>query len=340
MPSPRPHAHRLFRPRPCELHTLRHVNIRVLPSAAGCVLGITLLVLLLASVNFQLNLGYALTFLITGSALSSLWMGYRNLLGVQLRLGHLQPVFQGERATVPVVLQIVSGSHQRHGLSLALHRAHDPIAWVHADLNTQHTTVVALSSVPHQRGWHRVPQVVIESRFPLGVFRLWSYWQPQGRVLVYPSPEAAAPPLHPGHAKATGPATSSQGNAMENFDVRSYQRGDPMHNVAWKKTATALATGSGNLVVREEKARHHTPSLWLQAHDTGLIDTEAQIMRLTAWVLQAHAQQCSWGLQLPSGKQIAPATGTAHLHTCLAALAVDGTSLPLDSSKPLTGLDG
>ena len=51
-------------------HTLGHRNIYVLPSAAGCMLAATLLVLLVASINFQLNLGYLLTFLLAGSALA------------------------------------------------------------------------------------------------------------------------------------------------------------------------------------------------------------------------------------------------------------------------------
>ena len=68
-------------------HLVRQRNIYVLPSPAGCVLAITLMVLLIASINFQLNLGYALTFLITGSALASLWMGHRNVRGLALRLG-------------------------------------------------------------------------------------------------------------------------------------------------------------------------------------------------------------------------------------------------------------
>lgn len=176
-------------------HTLRRHNIYFMPTPAGCLLALTLLMLLLVSINFQLNLGYALTFLIAGSALASLWMGYRNVHGVQLRLGPLHPVFQGSRATVPVQLEMAYGQRPRYALSLAMNRSHGPLAWVHADMLPGQTQTVVLSSIPHQRGWHRVPRVVIESRFPLGVFRLWSYWQPSARILVYPTPENPIPPI-------------------------------------------------------------------------------------------------------------------------------------------------
>lgn len=317
--------HRMIRQHsPARAHyLLGHNNIYVAPSAAGYVLAATLLVLLVASINFQLNLGYALTFLITGSAIASLWMAHRNLRRIELRLGPLHPVFQEERATVPVVLQSMHSQSARHAISLAIHRTSGPLAWVHTDIPQGQTATIELGSVPHQRGWHLVPRIVLESRFPLGVFRLWSYWQPDGRILVYPAPEANAPPIRNGDLEDRSQTHLQTSSHAEPDGVRSYQRGDTMRSVVWKKTATALATGSGDLVVRSSASMQpHT--FWLDAHATGLSDTEAQIARLTAWVLHAHDQHWQWGLKLPSGQHIAPASGSQHLQHCLAALAVDG----------------
>ena len=42
-------------------------NLYILPTKAGWGFCVTLLVMLLASVNYQLNLGYALTFLLGGN---------------------------------------------------------------------------------------------------------------------------------------------------------------------------------------------------------------------------------------------------------------------------------
>ena len=307
-------------------HLLGHNNIYVAPSAAGYVLAATLLILLVASINFQLNLGYALTFLITGSTIASLWMAHRNLRSIELRLGPLHPVFQGERATVPVILQSMHSLRERHAISLALHRTPDLLAWVHTDIPKGQTSTIELAHVPHQRGWHLVPSIALESRFPLGVFRLWSYWQPDGYILVYPAPEANAPPIRSGDAEvSTQTRLQSTSSNAEPDGVRSYQRGDTMHSIVWKKAATALATGSGDLVVRSSTSTlSHT--LWLDAHATGLSDTEAQIARLTAWVLYAHDQHWQWGLKLPSGQRIDPASDSQHLRHCLTALAVD--SLP------------
>ena len=290
-------------------------------------LGLTLAVLLLASVNFQLNLGYALTFLLAGSALASLWMAHRNLRGLQIRLDPLQPVFQGERALLPLVLQHRVARRDCHGLSIALGRSKAALAWTHADVPAGQSQRIILSSVPHQRGWQQLPRVVLESRFPLGVFHLWSYWQPQARVLVYPAPETSAPPIQYADSHEDGTAQPIERSAADQDGIRSYQRGDALRSVVWKKAATALASGSGDLVVRDGHASR-TQSLWLEVRATGLSDPEAQIARLTAWVLQADAQHWRWGLSLPSGRRIDPGTGPHHLALCLEALATDGRPLP------------
>ena len=47
-------------------------NVYILPTRPGFMLGATLIVLLVGSINYQLNLGYLLTFLLAGSALVSM----------------------------------------------------------------------------------------------------------------------------------------------------------------------------------------------------------------------------------------------------------------------------
>jgi uncharacterized protein (DUF58 family) len=61
-------------------------NVYILPTGAGWMLALTLLVLLLASINFQLNLGYLLTFLLAGSAVVGMHMCHGTLRGLTLHL--------------------------------------------------------------------------------------------------------------------------------------------------------------------------------------------------------------------------------------------------------------
>ncbi|OYU72246.1 MAG: DUF58 domain-containing protein, partial [Burkholderiales bacterium PBB5] len=59
--------------------TLNQRNLYILPTAAGWGCGLTLVVMLLAAINYQLNLGFALTFLLGGAALVSLHQTHGNL---------------------------------------------------------------------------------------------------------------------------------------------------------------------------------------------------------------------------------------------------------------------
>ncbi|HVE54213.1 MAG TPA: DUF58 domain-containing protein, partial [Ramlibacter sp.] len=49
-------------------------NVYILPTRPGFMLGATLLVLLVGSINYQLNLGYLLTFLLAGSAIVGMYV--------------------------------------------------------------------------------------------------------------------------------------------------------------------------------------------------------------------------------------------------------------------------
>ena len=63
-------------------------NIYILPTRAGLTFALTLIVMLLASINYQLNLCYALTFLLAGAGLVSMHVTHSNLRGLTL---HLRP---------------------------------------------------------------------------------------------------------------------------------------------------------------------------------------------------------------------------------------------------------
>ena len=73
--------------------TLTQRNVYILPSRPGLMLGATLLVLLVASINYQLNLGYLLTFLLAGSAVVGMHVCHGTLRGLRLHLLAPEPTF-------------------------------------------------------------------------------------------------------------------------------------------------------------------------------------------------------------------------------------------------------
>ncbi|MCV4860502.1 hypothetical protein OFB63_31115, partial [Escherichia coli] len=63
--------------------TLTQRNGYILPTGAGLAYAGTLVVLLLASINYQLSLGYLLTFLLAGAGIAAMHLTHANLRGLQ-----------------------------------------------------------------------------------------------------------------------------------------------------------------------------------------------------------------------------------------------------------------
>src|SRR5207248_1418194 len=167
-------------------------NIYILPTRAGLLFAITLVTLLVASINYQLNLGYVLTFLLAGSGAVSMQLTHNTLRGITLHLKPVAPVFAGEAAELEVVLS--SPGSARHGIGLKVESAGGAtLTWVDVPAGGQAGAHV--SFVPVSRGRHEVPTLSVETRFPLGLFRAWTVWRPAGDVLVYPRPERPSAPL-------------------------------------------------------------------------------------------------------------------------------------------------
>lgn len=297
---------------------LEHRHLYVLPTRPGAMLLLTLLLLLVGSINFQLNLGYALTFLVTGSAAAAVWSAHTNLRGLQLSLGAAPAMWAGQPAMLPV--QVMPGPRARWALELRVAGSDTP-AMLDAEGG-----VVAQATVPWtppRRGRLPAPVLEIATRYPLGLCRVWAWWRPRGTLLVYPSPEPdAPPPPWAGHAideGSLGPSSGRSGDEPAD-EVRAWRDGDLPRRVLWKKAAGLPSDDPRQWWVRASPPERLHADCWLDERDCRLHDVEAVRARLCAWVLQADAQGRRYGLRV-AGVEIAPDRGTAHRLRCLEVLA-------------------
>lgn len=291
-------------------------NVYILPTRAGLAFGVMIVVLLLASINYQLNLGYALTFLLAGSGVVSMHVTHGTLRALTLRLRAPAPVFAREAALLEAVL--TSPDRPRYGIGLKLlGAAPATLSWI--DVPAQGQASAQVSFVPDARGLHALPALSIETRFPLGLFRAWAVWRPASQLLVYPAPESPAAPLPPARSVPGGIAQRRSADGGEVEGVRAYRRGDPPKLVYWKKAAKSLASG-GELVSRDTSSAAHQ-QLWLEWQACGPLTPEERLSRLTAWVLAAQRAGAAYGLSLP-GTSLEPALGDAQRRRCLEALAL------------------
>lgn len=296
-----------------DVQPLTQRNIYIVPTLAGLVFALTLLVMLIAAINYQLNLGYLLTFLLAGSALVSMHLTHAGLRGLTLHLRAPAPVFAGEQALVEVVLD--NPGHERHGLALSFRdvaAAHGGSAW--CDVPALGQATVRLGVVPAARGWHTLPPVTVETVFPFGLFRAWTVWRPASRLLAWPRPEQPAPPLPPAAAVQGEPHATAREAGHDLDGLRAWRRGDALRQVAWKKVAA-----TGQLVSRETQAAG-SRELWLDWSATAAADTEQRLSRLAAWVQAAERSGLAWGLRLP-GLELPPGQGDAQRRAALDHLA-------------------
>ena len=294
--------------------TLTQRNVYILPTRAGFMLALTLLVLLVASINYQLNLGYLLTFLLGGCALVSTYTSHGTLRGLTLVL---HPV-ESHHADAPGKLHITLHNGRkapRHGIGLRVYGEDTHAPWVWCDVPGLGSTDLELVLPALPRGRHDIPLLTAETRFPLGIFRVWTIWRPAASVLVYPQAEASPPPLPPGQPHSSGGAAARHVASSEFDGVRPYRRGDPLKSIVWKKAAK-----TDELVSRDSlQAQHY--QLWLDLGETQGAGIEQRLARLCAWVLECEALELDYGLRLP-GTELAPAQGEMHQRQCLQALAL------------------
>lgn len=291
---------------------LDHQRVYIVPSRAGMAYGATLLLILLAAINYQNSMAYVLVFMLGSLFIVTILHTYRNLVGLQVGSAAPHAVFVGEQARFVVSLASLGKAH--HALA---------VGW---DARTVQTTEVLAAHaqrlelpVPTAcRGWLLAPRLRVSTQFPLGLVCAWSWVRSHQRVLVYPQPLAGELPIHPGAADLTeqeGQQVTGQGTD-DFLGLKPYQPGDTWQRLNWK----AWSRGGPLLVKEFGEVRGQDLVLDFMALGG---DVEQRLSVLCHWVLQLIEQQRPFALNLP-GLHLPSACDDAHRDACLRALALFG----------------
>lgn len=293
-------------------------RVFIVPTRAGIGYAVLLLIMFIGAINYNLGLGYALTFMLAGCGCVDMVLTTKNLAGLHLAPGRAAPVFAGEAACFEVRL-INRSRRDRYAVRIDFLAAGAPRHV--ADVPVDGSATLLLTTPALGRGWLTAPRVRLLTRFPLGLFQAWSYWQPDLRALVYPAPAADAGPL-PLAARAAGNGSGQAG--QDDFaGIRTYQDGDPMRHLAWRQIARFDPSLGAPLVSKHfEGGAVSELTLDFDALP-GALDQEQRLARMTRWVLEAERRQLPYAFRL-GALQLAPALGQAQREACLRALALYG----------------
>ncbi len=293
--------------------TLSHRRVYILPTREGWMYAATLGLLLVGSINYSLQLGFALTFLLAGTGFAAMVHTARNLARIVIVTGRAEPVFAGESAQFRIYLE----NRARHDRPSILLRHLGSGFQLVTTVPAEGTAEIVLKVPTARRGWCGLGRVMLETRFPLGIFRAWSYFEPDFQCLVYPRPEYS--PLPAQSADAAEGAERPLASGRDDFSgLRGYQLSDSPRHVAWKAVARS------DEMLTKQFSGEAAAELWLDARllPPGL-DPERRLSRLTGWVLSAAREGARYGLRL-DGLELGPERGDAHRSACLRALALHG----------------
>ena len=284
-------------------------RVYVLPTRHGISFGLALVLMLVGSINYSLSLGYILTFLLAGMAIISILHTFRNLAHLMVSAGKTDAVFAGELAQFDLHVE-----NQREDSRHAIHfRCGDQALMV--NLSGRRITTVPIPVRAARRGWLQLPRVTLETFYPLGMFRAWSYVQPEMRALVYPKPDDS--PLPQPRPRADSGDAVNAGSGTDDFSgLRGYQQSDSPRHIAWKAVAGRQVMLTKSFMGRASQELFLD---WRDLPDT--LDIEARLSRLTRWVLLARQAGLNYALSIP-GARFDLGGGDKHFARCLEALAL------------------
>ncbi len=288
-----------------ELHPGR---VYILPTAVGLVFAVMVFAMLLGSMNYNNNLSFVLTFLLTGLGFVSMHQCQRNLVGLELSFAGVDPVFAGQAAEFRIAITNHSKNRRAHLQIYA-----DQVTSAIDDLEPGESKVFHLEIPTERRGQVCLDRFGIRTLFPFELFRAWAWLHMDLKGLVYPKPAKDAPELPPSQSAQGHRQHDARGE--EDFaGLRKFHDGDSPRHVAWKAYAR-----TGDLLSKQFSGAD-TSSQWLDFDGIDSNDVEERLSILTRWIVDADKTQQDYGVRLP-GQEFPPAHGEAHRHKCLKALA-------------------
>ena len=300
---------------------LKRQRVYIFLTRQGLLYSVLLFVVLLGAINYTNSMAYVLTFTLGSLFITGILHTYRNLRGLVLHVNDAAPVFAGEMAGFPLLIDNRFGP-LRIGIDFFQYPEKrrenlqsDPALSIDVDARKLFSTSIKIET--KKRGHLKLGRIRITSCYPLGLFKAWSYIDCDCACLVYPKP--AGDPRSPVPDEDYSDDQTGKRSGTDDFTgFKPYRPGDSISNIDWK----ILAREQGLMIKRfsgsgTRKLVFH----WDQtAH---LVDVEKRLSQLCLWVIEAEKQGIRYGLVTPYAN-LEINQGSKHQAACLYALATHG----------------
>jgi len=291
--------------------TLSQQTIFIFPTRTGFVFGGLLLLLLLGAINYQNSLVYGVVFLLGSLFLVTILHTFRNLSGLTIELVNVRSGFVGEDVEFDVRVSRPPG-RGREGIQLGWPEGLKQ--W--AEIYREEAATIRLYVRADSRGWFTPGRILVETYYPLGLLRAWTWVDLDAHTIVYPKPLFLDQPNHNAAHREGGALLDPRGS--DDFtDIRDYQPGDAVKHILWRSYAR-----NEELVIKQYASFVESKLILDWEHVSG--DVETRLSRLTGLALNASRSEREYGLRIP-GCEVPPGTGESHLKRLLTELALFGS---------------
>lgn len=276
---------------------LRQRVLFVFPTRFGFALLALVVLLYILGTNYQNNLVILLGYLLLVLCISAILLAFLNLHHTTVKAEVPSDACVGD--TVHIVLQLWRAS----GLPQAL-----TLGWQEesGSLVTGNSQLLTLAAV--KRGYHPIPRLKLQSVYPFGLVRCWSYVRLDARYWVFPVPRLSN--------FSTQQYRDDSGNREEWSGQRQYQPGDAWRQLDWKRFSRQQQL----LVHQYAAVNQPAAEVWLSP-DARIDSLEAQLSDLAARAQLLEQAARPFGLRLAQ-QEVAIGAGPAHLRQVLQALAL------------------
>lgn len=292
-------------------HQLTRKNVYIFPNSRGFGYLIVTTVLWLIGTNYQNNLVLGAAFLMAALFVIGIMHTYSNLKGLEVSVKGAQPVFVGDSAHFLIKL---TNSSSRSFENVELFWQYNPEGGRATQVDSHSDRIEEVAFPAKRRGWLHPGRLCVQTTYPLGLLRCWTWVNLESKALVFPKPIEIP---EPASSSIDGDSdTEHPIKGGEDFSgLDKYRAGDPLKNIAWK----ASARGKGLYV--KEFSQNESREIWLDYFTASASGLEAKLSGMCFWALEYDKKNENYGLHLPSLK-IEPAKGDAHTQQVLKELAL------------------
>lgn len=289
---------------------LNQRRLFIFPSRMGLLFALLLLLILLIGINYQNNLAYAVAFLLASLFVVAVLHTYANLAGLSVEAVRAGAVFPGQRSRFSLRLG-QRENRPRYALRLSWAKGESE----EVNLGPGEHRLLHFSLPVGERGWFHPGRLLVESRYPLGLLRCWTWLDLDLAAVVYPAPRDSGETALGAAADGSGGSSLPRPGNEDFQGFRDYRPGDSLRHVHWKGLARGQSMQSKQYHAWASRER------WLDWEDYPGLPQETRLSQLCHLALQWQRREQPFGLRLP-GSTLQPDRGPAHLEAVLTALAL------------------